>query len=144
VADPHTRAKLQWLDAIAEDRQIPHLAFRLAYVIASKYLNRNSGEAWPSHQTLANDLDVNEKTVRLNIAVLAKANRLRVTSGRGRGNTNIYEIISVNRAAHSGFMSGKRVGEPPFSGWENRASRDPQTGEVAPKRRANGAEKAGA
>jgi DNA-binding transcriptional MocR family regulator len=134
VADAHTRGKLQWLDAVATDRRIAHLEFRVAYQLASKYLNRITQTAWPSHKRLADDLGLNEKTVRTALKNLRDAGYLRWTSGRGRKITNEYELMPVARTNSPGKKSGAYTR---FSTPQNRVSDVAEVGQGAQENRAN-------
>ncbi|MBO6901187.1 MAG: helix-turn-helix domain-containing protein [Rhizobiaceae bacterium] len=91
TGDKFTRDKLAWLDHLAEDRSISAPAFRLAYVIASRFLNRTTGEAWPAQETLAKVLGLKVRQVGNLVGELVKAGHLRAKRG-GRGRTNIYQI----------------------------------------------------
>jgi hypothetical protein len=44
MSDPFTRDKLRWLDQLLADRGVSDGAFRLAYLLASRYINRKSGD----------------------------------------------------------------------------------------------------
>jgi hypothetical protein len=59
-----TRFKFEWLDQVAADRKVSALAFKLAYRLASTFLNRHSGTAWPTQQTLAAALGVTPRAIR--------------------------------------------------------------------------------
>ena len=77
------RQKLSWIDGIALDLDVPNFALRLAVVIASKYVNNTSGDAWPKQATLAADLGVCIKTIQNGIDALEAAGHLTVRGSRG-------------------------------------------------------------
>jgi Helix-turn-helix domain len=68
---------------------IPALAFKLAYLIAFKYMNRSTGTAHPSQETLAKDLDASDRTVRRLLTMLEPLG-LAIDPGDGRGNASTY------------------------------------------------------
>jgi Helix-turn-helix domain len=92
AADQFTRRKLDWLDQVHADRRVSDLAFRLAYAIGG-YLNRNSGDAFPSQGTLARVIGRESRTVRNAAKELVACGHLAVTEGQGRGKTNLYRPI---------------------------------------------------
>jgi DNA-binding GntR family transcriptional regulator len=57
------------------------------------HLNRHSGEAWPSHATLAAELRATKRGVQKGIDQLVDAGHLAVHSGCGRMVTNRYRMI---------------------------------------------------
>jgi hypothetical protein len=89
ASDKFARRRFDWLDKLAREPRLPHLAFRLAYVI-SGFVNRDSGDAWPGQGRLASEIGVDERTIRNNINRLVELGHLEVTAARGRGNTNRY------------------------------------------------------
>src|SRR5262245_28108252 len=84
----------------ASDPEIPPLAFKLAYLIAFKYMSQKTWTAFPSQETLGNDLSADVRTVRRMVTVLQSIG-LAVEPGRGRGNVTIYRI--ENRTQAPGF-----------------------------------------
>jgi DNA-binding transcriptional regulator YhcF (GntR family) len=93
------RQKLAWIDGIVLDLDVPSFAFRLAALIASKYLNSTSGDAWPKQTTLAADLGVCTKTVQNGLDALEAAGHLAVRGSRGR--VNHYRPIFKTEDAQS-------------------------------------------
>ena len=75
----------------ASGPDIPALAFKLAYLIAFKYMNQKTWTAFPSQETLSKDLPADVRTVRRLLAVLQPIG-LAIEPGRGRGNVTIYRI----------------------------------------------------
>jgi hypothetical protein len=91
--DAFTRDIFGWLDRVAADGNVSPLAFKLAYVI-NQHINRRTGTAWPSQQTLAAALGVTCRAVRKLTRELAP--HLTVSSGRGR-TTSVYQRILLDR-----------------------------------------------
>ena len=63
MADAFTRNKFEWLDRIAADSRASDRGFRVAYVIASQFLSRARGQAWPSQATLAAACGTNDRRI---------------------------------------------------------------------------------
>jgi hypothetical protein len=91
------RQKRAWIDRMSLNRDIPSFAFRLAYHIASKYMNNTSGDAWPKQKTLGADLGVCVKTIQNGLVALEKAGLIAVQGTRGDVNhyRPIFETIDV-------------------------------------------------
>ncbi len=104
--DPFTRQKFLWLEQIAMDGSLPPSAARLAIVLA-KYLNRGSGDAWPSIVRLAADLGIVENCARKSLKAMAAAGHLAVETGGGRNATNRYRPTIKTLQACEGFRSEK-------------------------------------
>jgi hypothetical protein len=104
VTDHFTKDKFAWLDKLARHLSVTHFTFRVAYVLASTFLNRRTGSAWPSHKKLAGLVNGKEEGVRAAIRQLVNAGYLqRDEEARGRGHTNVYRLIHKNRDGHTGI-----------------------------------------
>jgi hypothetical protein len=86
----HSEARIAFLRR-ASGPDIPPLAFKLAYLIAFKYMNRSTGTAHPSQETLAKDLDASDRTVRRLLTMLEPLG-LAIDPGDGRGNASTYRL----------------------------------------------------
>jgi len=64
--DAFTRQKFEWIKQVALDGSLPPSALRIAVVLA-EYLNRSSGDAWPSIPRVAAELEIVENCVRKSI-----------------------------------------------------------------------------
>jgi hypothetical protein len=94
MADDFTRQKFAWLDQIATDPSVSAQAFRAGYFIACRFLNRGTGDAFPSQDTLARLIGLTtSKGVRYLIDQLVDGGHLGVTAAHGRGRTNRYRLI---------------------------------------------------
>ena len=91
-----TGAKLAWADSVALDAQVSPAAFRLAWVLVSKFYNPNEGAAWPTEAKLAELLDTSDRQVRRWLAELVAAKHVRVSRG-GRGKSNRYHFSFDDR-----------------------------------------------
>jgi helix-turn-helix protein len=91
----------------------PH-AFKLAYLIAFKYMNRESRVAFVAQETLARDLSVSTRTVQRLLDILQRLG-LCITTGSGRGKASTYWIDPTTEKATeratpvSSFQRPKRV-----------------------------------
>jgi DNA-binding transcriptional regulator YhcF (GntR family) len=99
--------KFTWIDRIIRDRNVPHLAARVA-VLISNYLNRTSGDAWPSQGKLAADLGVARRTIQYALDALVGTGHLAVEVSRGK--TNHYRPIFETEDAQSGAQVDAQSG----------------------------------
>jgi hypothetical protein len=90
MADTFTRDRWSWLDQVSSDPALSALAFRTAYVIA-RYTNRQTGDAWPSLETLAKAVGATDRSVKRCIAELCDAGYLQKRRG-GFGKSNRYQM----------------------------------------------------
>ena len=72
------------------------LALKLAYLIAYKYLNSETGTAHPSQDTLARDLNVTTRTVRTLLDILQPL-ELVILPGHGPNRASTYWIDPIRR-----------------------------------------------
>lgn len=89
MADAFTRDKLEWLEQIASDSTLPPTAARLAIILCS-FVNRGTGDAFPSIPTLARRLGVVENAVRKSLKAMVEGDHLEIEAGGGRNATNRY------------------------------------------------------
>jgi DNA-binding MarR family transcriptional regulator len=88
--------KLQWLLLVTLDKRASS-ALRVATLLATKYLNRESGEAWPALETIAQDLGVDRKTASRAVDRLVSLVYLSKEPGGGRRCSNRYRLSFSNR-----------------------------------------------
>ena len=72
---------------------IPHAAFKLAWLLAFKYMNRETQTARPAQATLAHDLNVSIRTVQRLLDILEPLGLI-IVPGDGRGLASTYYITS--------------------------------------------------
>lgn len=91
-SDDFALFKWRWLDRVATDPKLPPAASRIAILIAGRYLNRQSGEAWPGVETLAAELSIKApNTIRSTIKAMEARGHLNVEwSQGGKKQTNHY------------------------------------------------------
>lgn len=86
-----------WLDQVVADRTVSPLAFKVAYIVANRYLNRQSGEAWPTQETLARAVEVTPRAIRKALGLLIDGGHISVTRARGRAAVNRYRLAINER-----------------------------------------------
>lgn len=86
-----TRRIFVWLSQVAGDGGLPATSARLAITL-SRYMNRGTGDAWPSIRTLANDLGIAENSVRNVIKAMVSAGHMAVEAGGGNC-SNRYRMV---------------------------------------------------
>lgn len=89
MADDFTEIQFNWLSQVARDATLPPAAARLA-IILSRYVNRETGDAWPSIPTLAEALGTVENSVRKALKAMVAGGHLEIKAGGGRNTTNRY------------------------------------------------------
>lgn len=106
--DPFIRDKFRWLDQIAADRRVSGSAFKAAYVIASAFLSREKGYAFPPQSLLAEKLHVSERQARTLVTELQRTGHLLIRRP-GKKLPNEYHPIIHDRkdsSAHNGRVTG--------------------------------------
>jgi hypothetical protein len=87
---------------------IPPHALKLAWLIAYRYMNRETRLAHPSQETLARDLGIEIRSVRRLLDILERMG-LVIASGLGRGNASSYWIDPEKVTTESAFRGEKRT-----------------------------------
>jgi hypothetical protein len=108
---------------------INSLALKLAYVIAFKYLNSETGTARPSQDTLARDLNISTRTIRTLLDILQPLG-LVVVPGHGPNRAATYWIDPDKATPVSPMGTEKRK---PTSGYKRKpaSGSKPNTGNLA-------------
>jgi hypothetical protein len=113
VSAEWTRRKLTWLEAVAQDRRARGLPLAVAVVIAVRYLNRETQNAWPAVATLAKAVDAHRRNVQRALNCLIERGWLsRVPRAR---RTNVYRIAF---RSSGGGPDAARSGRRPTGGPE--------------------------
>ena len=84
--------RLKWYECVLRHTKLPHLATRLAGLIAFKYWNRKTGNAFPSHATLSKDCNCGKSSVQRALSELYHHGFLRIFSGSKAGGSNRYRL----------------------------------------------------
>jgi hypothetical protein len=90
-----TADKFRWLDQVGADHSLTPLCFRLAYAI-STYVNRTTGDAWPSQPRLAADCNATDRAIRDAITRLRDRGHMEVTGKGGRGKTSRFRPVIMS------------------------------------------------
>jgi hypothetical protein len=92
TADSFTRDMFTWLNQVNADPELPGSAVKVALAIA-QHINRQTGEAWPSHPMIASEISMSPDTVKDMVGRLRQAGHLAVEVGRGLGHSSRYRLI---------------------------------------------------
>ncbi len=82
---------------VMRDRSLTGTACRL-YTFLAYHADRDTGECYPKHETLADDIGATTKTIERAIESLMKAGHVVDTNRRKRG-VRIYQLPTDNREA---------------------------------------------
>jgi len=82
---------MMWIEALTADANVSPMARLTGIRIASRYLNNDSGKAWPSQETLAKDMAASVRSIRRWVDELAGLGYLARVTGGGRKST-VYEL----------------------------------------------------
>ena len=77
------RQKFDWLEQISRDGELTGSAARTAMALIS-YFNSESREAWPSNARLADELEVDRRTIQRAKLLLVARNHLTVVGSTAR------------------------------------------------------------
>lgn len=91
MSDSFTRNRMIWIERVVTDKELCANAKVLGVLLATKYLNRRTGVCWPAIATLADDMGVDEKTIRRATGSLVERGYLQ-SKQRGLGLSNVYSI----------------------------------------------------
>lgn len=92
--DGFTKLKFAWLDEVIADPTVCPNAFRLAYLLAARFLNRKTRVAYPGQEKLAALLGLGTpKAVKYLTDQLVAGGHLTVEASHGRGQTNKYTLV---------------------------------------------------
>jgi hypothetical protein len=91
--DDFTKRRFEWLEAISEDCNATGSAKSEAIKIATKYLSRTKGCAWPGIATLAEDLHLSRFGVQKAVRLLEGLGWLHIETGGGRKLSNRYKLM---------------------------------------------------
>jgi hypothetical protein len=113
--DAFTRDKLRWLDQLLADQGVSDGAFRLGYLLASRYINRRTRDSFCGQERLATDLDITARAVRKLLDQLVLRGHLLIAKTRGRGHINRCRWNLKNRNDSSSFNDENRNERSSFS-----------------------------
>jgi hypothetical protein len=110
-----TAQKLEWIERVVRDHTLPPLARCVAALIGLHYLNRTSGDAWPSQSKLAADLGVSRRAIQYALDAIVDAGHLTREGSLGRVNhyRPVLEVKNVQDAEPEGAQPTAQVLPPP-------------------------------
>lgn len=121
-SDGFTRQRAACLDAAALDKRLSAEAFRLIHIIASRFLNRQRGYAYPSQPLLADLLGVSERQIRNLLGeLIGRGYLLKKRGGRGRANEYRIVLTGSPTSALTGSPTSAQPYEEPLE--DSRAGR---------------------
>jgi hypothetical protein len=100
------KIRAAFMQRVSAPHILPH-AFKLAWLLAYRYMNRETLTARPAQETLARDLNVSIRTVQRLLDILEPLG-LTVIPGDGRGHASTY-AIDPERATRVSSFRAKRV-----------------------------------
>lgn len=115
--------KAAWLEKAGLDPELTPSDVRIALVL-SKYINTQDGRAWPSHERLAKEAHLNERTVTRAMKALVERGYLTVEKTSGRGSCNVYTFRPVNAEPAPGLTGDAAPAEAPEKG--DKSYREPE------------------
>lgn len=100
--------RLQWLEEVAVDKRMRGLPLACAVLLATRYVNSESGLAWPSVDRLARELQTDRRNCRRALDQLVDTGWLGRSIGGGRGRSNRYYLKAgagaiVSRSPNGGL-----------------------------------------
>lgn len=104
-------------------------AVRVAILIATRYINGKTGEAWPACETMAQKLGVSKKTVDRAIGTLVAAGHLERQSGAGPHGVNLYKLrfpIGIDARDNSVRDEGTFLSDPQGQECPTNPEREPE------------------
>jgi Helix-turn-helix domain len=94
--------RLEWLERVALDPTCRGLPSVVAMLLAARYINSETGRAWPAQETLAKALDANRRSIQRALDALVKAGHLIRQRGGTRRQGNTYEMRLKDGAGAAG------------------------------------------
>ncbi|ASY58451.1 helix-turn-helix domain-containing protein [Sinorhizobium sp. CCBAU 05631] len=95
--------KLDLLDRMSTDPRLSATDFRVGYRLLS-YMNAETGACFPKQETIADDVGVTDRTIRLSLVNLRACGWLKIEErqlpkGRGKSNFYLFEGATTGNAA---------------------------------------------
>lgn len=87
-----SRDRFDWMQQIIADPARSGTAKLIAAILATRFANAETGEAYPSKATLAAAVGRSERMVQIAIREMENAGWLAVSRGRGRGRSSTYSL----------------------------------------------------
>lgn len=81
-----------WREDVAADRALSPTARLVGMTLESKWINSETGTAWPAVETIAEAVGFKVRAVQYALRSLERAGYMAITVRRGRGRSNIYRL----------------------------------------------------
>lgn len=139
MSDDWFKRKYDWVERVMAEPTLRGLPAAVAFLLARRYLNAQTQDAWPSVATLAERLNADPRNVQRALARLVAAGKLEFErGGHGPGDSNRYRMADtfagevratlargatkrVAQKANKGGADGtKRVAQKVQEGWRAR------------------------
>jgi hypothetical protein len=91
--DIFTKHRFTWLEGVMADPQVGPADFAIAFAISS-FTNRESGDAWPTQETIAKKVRMTERGVRKIIDKLVSTGHISKVAGQGWRQPNVYRLVA--------------------------------------------------
>ena len=118
MADSFIKRKIVWLDQVLADSEVTAIAFQVAYLLVTKFMNAKTGTAWPAIATLAAHLHKSRRRIQEAITNLIERKHLehrRGGTGKDRqGKPSTYRIVVFDKTETS-YQSTDRQDENDLS-----------------------------
>ncbi|WP_247872623.1 helix-turn-helix domain-containing protein [Brucella sp. 2280] len=98
MSDDFTRCRMMWLEQVFSDKELTSTMKVLAFQISSHFNRKHFASvgflyAYPSYETLADKVNVTERTLSSAVAKLWERKHIETTEGRGRSKSLRYHAI---------------------------------------------------
>lgn len=98
MSDDFTRCRMMWLEQVFSDKELTSTMKVLAFQISSHFNRKHFASvgflyAYPSYETLADKVNVTERTLSSAVAKLRERKHIETTEGRGRSKSLRYHAI---------------------------------------------------
>lgn len=94
-----TRRKFEWIERVARCSTAQRYS-HVAIILVTTYLHRKKMIAWPSQETLAEEVGIGRATVQRALRSLARGGHIKVRKvGHGPDNHNEYEFVGISENA---------------------------------------------
>lgn len=109
------RTRLAWHRQMAEDRELSHVAFRVAVVIGAHF-NNATGKTFVGYDTIGETIGVCRRTVFAAVKELVRRGHLEVEPGGGRKVANSYRMNLKTVQQSAPFRGAETVQNPAQNG----------------------------
>ena len=134
------KKKFEWLVAVAADQRLTKISQGVAIMLVAKYVNYETGLAWPSIATLAADLNVHWSSVQRALKQLAEYHYLQLEkqqkqdTRRKHRPSNVWRLnLGIASVLYS--MDAQNVSHRRYGGYSTGAIKGDSTGAILTRER---------